>query len=105
MNAGEDRSFTLEARTTSNGVQSLSAATVSVRIGRPPRSPDATWPVMTKTASVVSAGAGTFSFAVSAADTQSLMGDYRYESWATISAQLSMVCEGRFRVNRSIENG
>ncbi|MCC2649883.1 MAG: hypothetical protein K0R61_68 [Microvirga sp.] len=98
MKGGTDRTFTLYARDDDNAVLSLSAATISLRVGRPPACKNSDWPVLTVTGAVVSAALGTFTAAFTASATQYMAGDYYYEAWVTISAALQVGVDGRFRV-------
>lgn len=104
--AGENRTTTLEARDASNNVASLSGKTVSVRVGRSPRNLDSAWPIFTKTGTIVSASAGTFSFALVPDDTEHMRGDYEYVAVTRDgSGNLAVVTAGRFRVRPTIEAG
>lgn len=98
LTAGEDRTLTLYARNPSNVPLSLSAATISWRVGRAPFNPNSNSAVFTKTGTVTSAANGIFTVPVTPSDTQYLQGDYEHEAWATISTQVSLVTRGRFRV-------
>jgi hypothetical protein len=98
LKGGTDKTFTLYARDDSNVPLSLSAATIAVRVGRPPSCPNSDWPLFTLTGTVVSAAAGTFTAAFTASATQYMAGDYAYEAWVTISAALQVAVEGRLRV-------
>lgn len=98
LKGGTDRTFTLYARDNDNAVLSLSAATISVRVGRPPANKDSDWPTLTVTGTVVSAALGSFTAAFTASATKYMAGDYYYEAWVTISAALQVGVEGRFRV-------
>ena len=98
VKGGADKTFTLYARDDSNTPLSLSSAAISVRVGRPPASPNSDWPLLTVTGAVVSAALGTFTAAFTASATQYMAGDYYYESWVTTSTQTVVGTEGRFRV-------
>lgn len=98
LKGGTDKTFTLYARDDSNVPLSLSAATISVRVGRAPATPRSDWPLFTLTGAVVSAAAGTFTAAFTPSATQYMAGDYYYEGWVTISAALQVAVEGRLRV-------
>ena len=98
LKGGTNRTFTLYARDDDNAPLSLSAATVSVRVGRPPACIDSDWPLLTVTGEVVSAALGSFTAAFTPSSTQYMAGDYAYEAWVTVSAGVSVCTEGRFRV-------
>lgn len=98
MKGGTNKTFTLYARDDSNAPLSLSAATISVRVGRPPVCPRSDWPLFTVTGAVVSAALGSFTAAFTPSATQYMAGDYYYEGWVTISAAVQVAVEGRFRV-------
>lgn len=103
--AGENRTVTLEARDPSNVVTSLSGKTVSFRVGKSPRNLDSAWPIFTKTGSIVSAPAGTFSVAIAPSDTKYMRGDYEHVAVTRDgSGNLQVVTAGRFRVRPSIED-
>ena len=80
MAAGETRTFTLYARDPDNAVQSLSGLTVSWRVGAPPWDPVSENPVFTKTGTVVSAAAGSFTVALTNDDTIDLEGDLLHQA-------------------------
>lgn len=98
LKGGTDKTFTLYARDDNNAALSLSAATISVRVGRPPAGKTSDWPVVTVSGVVVSAALGSFTAAFTASASQYMAGDYYYEAWITISAALQVGVEGRFRV-------
>lgn len=103
--AGENRTLTpIYARDSANAAVSLASKTIDFRVGRSPRNIDSTWPIFTKTGTIVSAPAGTFSVAILPADTQYLHGDYEYQAVTTDgSGNLAVVTAGRFRVRPYIE--
>lgn len=98
LKGGTDRTFTLYARDDSNAPLNLSAATVSVRVGRPPACKNSDWPLLTVAGAVVSAALGSFTVAFTPSATQYMAGTYYYEAWVTVSAGISVGVEGRFRV-------
>ncbi len=101
--AGEDRTPTLYAREFDNVVSNLTAKTVTWNVGRSPRNLDSSWPLLTKTGTVVSAPAGTFSVAITASDTQYMRGDYEHMATTTdADGNVVVVTQGRFRVRNSI---
>lgn len=95
MVAGETRTFSLAARDASNAVKSLSGLTVSWRVGRGPYDPNSDYPVITKTGSVVSASAGTFTVSVTASDTEGLQGDFLHQA---VTSDGLVVVEGRLHI-------
>ena len=97
--AYEDRTETLEARDSANDAADLTSKTVTWVVGRPPLFPSDGRAIFTKTGSVVSAPAGTFTVAIDAADTQYLDGDYEHMATTLDGSGLTaVVCRGRFRV-------
>jgi hypothetical protein len=102
---GEDRTLTMEARTDLNAPLSLTGATLSWRVGRNPYRLDDSWPIFTKTGTIVASASGQLSVSVSATDTQYMCGDYWHQCWATISGQSYVVADGRFRVRDYIQGG
>lgn len=105
MTAAEDRTFTLSARDYDNAALSLSAASISWRVGQSPYNPTIGWPTFTKTGTVTDAANGEFTVSVTAADTQWLDGDYRHQAWVTIAGLSYLVTEGRLRIRNYIQNG
>lgn len=99
MRAGETRTFSLAARDASNAVKSLSGLTVSWRVGRAPWDPNTDTPVFTVTGSVVSASAGTFTVAVTNANTVDLTGDFLHQA---VTSDGLVVVEGRLRIRPAI---
>ena len=105
VTAGENATLTMEARDSSNAPLSLSGSSVSWRVGRGPLGLDSSWPLFTKSATTISAAAGTFSVALSLTDTRYLEGDYTHQAWVTnASAQSYVVATGRLRVKPWIES-
>lgn len=97
--AGENITPTLSARDSVNAPASLTSKTVAWYVGRSPWRPDNSNAIFTKTGSVVSAPAGTFSVAITPSDTQYLNGDYEHMAFTTDgSGNVAVVCQGRFRV-------
>ncbi len=102
--AGENRTPTLYARDPSNNVASLSGKTISWRVGRSPRDLDSSWPIFTKSGTIVSAPAGSFTVPITPADTQYLSGDYQHQAVTTDSeGNQQVVVAGTFRVRPRIE--
>jgi hypothetical protein len=103
VHAGENRTLTLYARDASNVVKNLTGHTLSWRVGRGPFTFDSS-PVFTKTGSIVSAAAGTFTVSITPSDTENLEGDYTHYGVATDgSGNVSAVVGGRFRVLPQVE--
>lgn len=93
--SAENRTETLTARDSNNAVVDLTGGTLSWRAG--PR--DGEWARITKTPSIVSAAAGTYSVALTPTDTADLDGDYRHNTFFTTSGGVvSVVNTGRLRV-------
>jgi hypothetical protein len=102
--AGENRTLTLHARDSANAPASLTGKTIAWYVGRPPWRPDNTCAIFTKTGTVVSASAGTFTVAVEPADTQYLNGDYEHMAKTTDgSGNVEVVTQGRFRVSTALQ--
>lgn len=102
--SGEDRTVTLAARDSSNAVVDLTSKTVTVYVGMRPNDPTVQTAVFTKSGTIVSASAGTYSIDIDADDTADLEGDYRYQAKTTdASGNVAVVTTGRFRVRRDIE--
>lgn len=102
--SGEDATLTLYARDSANAPASLTGKTVTWYMGRSPLRPDNSHAILTKTGTVVSASAGTFTVAIDAADTQYLNGDYEHQAITTVDATglVAVVCQGRFRIRPSL---
>lgn len=97
--SGADETKTLYARDSSNNPASLTSKTVTWYVGRSPWRPDCSNALITKTGSVVSASAGTFTVAILASDTQYMNGDFEHMAHTTDgSGNIAVVCQGRFRI-------
>lgn len=95
MWSAENRTETLTARDSNNAVVNLTGGTLSWRAG----SRDDDWARITKTPSIVSASAGTYSVVLTPSDTASMDGDYRHQTFFTTSGgSVSMVNTGRLIV-------
>jgi uncharacterized protein (DUF2345 family) len=104
--AGENRTPTLYARDPSNVAVSLSGKTITWNVGRSPRNRDSSWPIFSKTGTIVSAPAGTFTVAITPDDTQYMAGDYEHMALTTDgSGNVAVVTTGRFRVRPTISEG
>lgn len=101
MMAGETRTFTLYARDPDNAVQSLSGLTVSWRVGRAPWDPQSDSPVFTKTGTVVSASAGSFTVALTNDDTIDLEGDYLHQA---VTSSNVVVVSGRLHIRPALRS-
>ena len=93
--SGENRTETLTARDANNAVVDLTGGTLAWKAG----THDGEYAMLSKTGSIVSAAAGTFSVALTPSDTQDMDGDYRHQTMFTTSGgSVSVVNVGRFRV-------
>jgi hypothetical protein len=93
--AGEDKTFSLNALTSSHAVKDLTGATLSFNVQSQFRDGAAygEW-----VGSIVNAAAGTWSVTLTAADTQNMSGDYEFVGYATIASVTTVVTRGRLRV-------
>lgn len=105
MTAGEDRTFPLAGRDASNAPFNLTGRSISWRVGRAPGVRPTDNPLFTKTGTVVSAPAGTFTVPVVGDDTVLLpSGDYRHEAWAiTDGGASTLVSAGRLKIRGGLE--
>ena len=94
MYAGEDRTLSLVARDADGDILNLTGATLVFRLTRNPGE-SAT---VSKSGSIVSASAGTFTVALTDTDVDGLSGDYVYQVRATISGTDTLCAEGVIRV-------
>lgn len=102
--AGEDRTITLHARDSANAAANLTSKTIAWYVGRSPFRPDSDWALITKTGTVVSASAGTFTVAITPSDTRYFNGDYEHMGKTTDgSGNVAVVVQGRFRVRPSLQ--
>ena len=93
--SSEHRTETLTSRDSNNAVVDLTGGTLSWRAG----SRESDYAMITKTPSIVSAAAGTYSVVLTPSDTQYLDGDYRHQTFFTASGgATSVVNTGRLRV-------
>jgi len=101
--SGENRTFTLYARDSSNVPVSLTGKTITWYVGVRPNDPANVSAVFTKTGTITVAASGIFTVSVSAADTGSLEGDYQHQATTTDgSGKVAVVCVGRLRIIRDI---
>jgi hypothetical protein len=100
--AGETRTLTMYARDPDNAVQSLSGLTVQWRVGQPPWDPARETPTLTKTTTIVSAAAGSFTVALTYDDTYQLEGDFLHQA---VTSSGLVVVTGRLHVRQGIRSG
>lgn len=99
--AGDDRTMIFTAKDHNQVVVNLAGATISWRAARCLGGAA----VVSKSGSIVSAGAGTFSVALTDADTESLCGDYVHQAKVTIGSLTAVAVQGRFRVRKQVKAG
>lgn len=100
ISRGENRTLSFAARDGSNAVASLTSKTVTYRVAEL----GCDTPLITKTGSVVSAAAGTFTVAIAPTDTDAMTGDYQHQAITTDgSGNVEVVMAGRLRVRPYIE--
>lgn len=98
--SGENRTLSFAARDGSNAVASLTSKTVTYRVAER----GCSTPLFSKTGSVVSAAAGTFTVAITPTDTADLAGDYDHQAITTDgSSNVEVVMAGRLRIRPDIE--
>lgn len=98
--ASENRTLSFAARDSANAVASLTSKTVTWRVSER----GSTTPIFSKTGSVVSASAGTFTVAITPSDTDDMVGDYDHQAITTDgSGNIAVVVTGRLRVLPYIE--
>lgn len=102
ITAGETRTLTMYARDADNAVQSLSGLTVQWRVGAPPWDPSSDSPTLTKTGSIVSAAAGSFTVSLTYDDTYLLEGDFLHQA---VTSSGLVVVTGRLHVRQGIRSG
>lgn len=100
---GADTTLTLYARDASNAVQNLTGLTINWVVGRRPTDPENRSPVFTKTGTIVSAPAGTFTVTVAAADTADMQGEYVHQAETTDSGgNIAVVTIGRLNIRSTM---
>jgi hypothetical protein len=100
ISRGENRTLALAARDGANAVANLTSKTVTYRVAER----GCTTPIFSKTGSVVSASAGTFTVAITPTDTADMAGDYDHQAITTDgSGNVEVVVAGRLRVTPYIE--
>lgn len=102
ITSGETRTLTMYARDSDNAVKSLSGLTVQWRVGQPPWDPRRETPTLTKTATIVSASAGSFSVALEYDDTYQLEGDFLHQA---VTSSGLVVTMGRLHIRPGIRSG
>lgn len=104
MFGGENRTLTLHARDFTNTAVNLTGSTLAWYLGAPPQDPDMRAAFITKTGTILSAPAGTFTVALMPTDTQDLHGEYLHQAVATDgSGNESVVSMGRLRLRRLMD--
>lgn len=91
--AGTDRTLSLVARDDDGAILDLTGGSLAFRLARNPG--DST--EVSKTGSITSAAAGTFTVALTDGDTDDFEGDYYYNVLASISGTDTMCAEGIIR--------
>lgn len=94
MRAGTDRTLSLVARDDNGDILNLTGGTLAFRLTLN----EGDTSLVSKSGSIVSAAAGTFTVALTDSDTSDLYGDYRYHVLATISGTDTMCSEGTIRI-------
>ena len=102
ITSGETRTLTMYARDSDNAVKSLSSLTVQWRVGQPPWDPRRETPTLTKTATIISASAGSFSVALEYDDTYQLEGDFLHQA---VTSSGLVVTMGRLHIRPGIRSG
>lgn len=98
--SGENATLSFAARDGANAVASLTSKTVTWRVAER----GCPHPLFSKTGSVVSAAAGTFTVAITPTDTADLAGDYVHQATTTDgSGNVAVVVTGRLRIRPDIE--
>ena len=98
--SGENRTLSFAARDADNVVASLTSKTVTYRVSERGNQS----PLFSKTGSVVVAASGTFTVAITPADTTDMAGDYAHQAITTDgSGNIAVVMVGRLRVRPEIE--
>ena len=101
--SGVNATLTAHARNEANVPLALTGYSLDFRVGRSPRRLDDGWPIFDVTGTIVDSANGVYTVAITPSATQWLGGDYQHQTWATDSqGRLSVVSEGRFRIQDSI---
>lgn len=93
IHAGTDRTLSLVARDADGAILNLTGATLAFRLARNPGDTS----LVSVSGSIVSAAAGTFTVALTDAQTDDLEGDYYFSVLASISGTDTMCAEGVIR--------
>lgn len=94
VHAGTDRTLSLVARDADNAVLNLTGATLAFRLARNPGDSA----LVSASGSITTAASGTFTVALTDAQTDDLEGDYYFSVLASISGTDTMCSEGVIRV-------
>jgi len=102
--AGEDRTLVLNARDATNAVQNLSGLTIAWKVGRIPQDPDMKTAAFSKTGTISSAAAGTFTVTIAATDTLDYQGEYLHQGVTTDgSGNIKVVTQGRLKIRQQLD--
>ena len=101
---GENRTFSLAARDSTNTPVNLTNLTVTWGIAFPPYSPDDYCPIFTKTGTVTDAANGLYTVAVTPTDTKGLDdGDYVHQAYTTdTNGSVALVTAGVLHMHAMI---
>ncbi len=102
ITAGEVCTLTMYARDRDNAVQSLSGVSVQWRVGKAPWDPMSDVPVLTKTATIVSAAAGSFTVSLTYDDSYNISGDFQHQA---VTSTGLVVVSGKLHVRPGIRSG
>jgi hypothetical protein len=97
INAGEDRTLSMVARDANGDILNLTDATIAWRMSLIAGDTS----TVSKTGSVVSASAGTFTVSLTDADTDIDEGDYAHQALATISGTTTLCARGIVRIMKT----
>jgi hypothetical protein len=92
--AGEDVTLSMTARDATGAILNLTGATIAWKLAL--NAGDTA--LVSKTGTIVSAAAGTFTVALVAADTADLYGDYVHQAIVTISGAVTVGVRGIMRI-------
>jgi hypothetical protein len=102
ITAGEVCTLTMYARDRDNAVQSLSGVSVQWRLGKAPWDPMSDVPVLTKTTTIVSAAAGSFTVSLTYDDSYNIAGDFQHQA---VTSTGLVVVSGKLHVRPGIRSG
>lgn len=97
--AGETATFSLTARLLTHSLRTLSGMTVSFRVIDPDHRSVSK---LTVAGSITDASAGTYSVTLTASQTEGLVGDYDWISYATSGSTIYGIGQGKLRVHRGV---